>query len=105
MSESFPALRWRKDYQTGKWRSQFEVGDGTPRKVRPDELIHRSALERLRALAVLLPDGSQGPYNPRSLCVAYVKEMRQLPPGSLPEYHRYKPAMCGCEACERLKVA
>lgn len=105
IAESFPALRWRKDYATGKWRSQFEVGRGTPRKVRQNELIHRSALERLRAPEVALPDGTKGPYNPRSLCVAYVKEVRQLPPAPLPEYHKYQPAMCGCEACERLKTA
>ena len=103
IAEYFPALRWRKNYQTGKWRSQFEVGRGTPRKVRPDEWIHRSALERLRAPEVLLPDGKRGSYNPRSLCITYAQEVRKSS-SPVPEYDEYKPAMCGCEACERLKV-
>jgi uncharacterized protein (DUF2235 family) len=103
-AEYFPALRWRKDYQTGKWRSRFEVGRGTPRKVRPNELIHRSALDRLRAPEVWLPDDTKGPYNPRSLCVTYVKEVRNSS-SQFPDYAKYQPAMCGCEACERLKAS
>ena len=57
LAERFPVLRWRQDKETGKWRSRFETGRGTPRKVKRGELIHKSALLRLREKKVLLPDG------------------------------------------------
>jgi hypothetical protein len=68
MAEFFPAIRRRKDYETGEWSARFEIGRGTPRKIRPGELIHKSVLERLREKEVVLPAGRKGLYDPRSLC-------------------------------------
>ena len=92
LAERFPALRWRKDDETGEWRSRFETGRGTPRKVQPGELIHQSALLRLREKEVLLPDGKMGLYNPPSLCAKYKDRVRHMP-DPLPEYRRV--SACG----------
>ena len=104
VAEWFPALRWRQDNKTGEWRSRFETGRGTPRKVWPGELIHRSALLRLREKEVFLPDGKMGPYNPPSLCAKYKDGVRHMP-DPIPEYDVYQHAQCSCEACKRLKAS
>jgi uncharacterized protein (DUF2235 family) len=113
LAERFPVLRWRKvkpvegnvpHDETGEWQSRFETGRGTPRKIQPGELIHQSALLRLREKEVLLPDGKMGLYNPPSLCTKYKDRVRQMP-DPLPEYDVYRHEQCGCEACERLKAS
>jgi uncharacterized protein (DUF2235 family) len=101
MAEFFPAIRRRKDYETGEWSARFEIGRGTPRKIRPGELIHKSVLERLREKEVVLPAGRKGLYDPRSLCAKYKEGVRNMQE-PLPELEGYAAWNCGCEACERL---
>ncbi|MBV8212095.1 MAG: DUF2235 domain-containing protein [Verrucomicrobia bacterium] len=102
VAEYFPAVRWRRDYETNTWHRRFEMGKGIPRKIRSGDLIHESTLRRLREKEVDLPDGRKGPYEPRNLCVKYKEEVRRLPE-QLPEYHVYQPANCGCQACDGLR--
>jgi hypothetical protein len=102
IAEYFPAIRWRRDSKDNTWQRRWEIGKGTPRIIRPGELIHHSTLLRLHEKEVdLPPDGREGPYDPRNLCVRYKEEVRRLP-DPLPEYHVYGPENCGCEACQKL---
>jgi uncharacterized protein (DUF2235 family) len=103
VAEYFPAVRWRRSYKTNKWQRRFEIGQGRPRTIRSGELIHQSALLRLREEKVdLPPDSRKGPYEPRNLCAMYKESVRRIP-DPLPEYHVYQPANCSCEACKKLR--
>ena len=78
VAEYCPATRWRRDYKANARHRRIQIGNGTRRKIRPGELIHQSALLRLREQVVDLPGRRKGPYEPPNLCARYKLEVRRI---------------------------